>query len=138
MSMIRELFKRGIIGVGFGAISTFIALTVLKFKHIDSSVDEIWWHMLAGMAVGIYFGWSSLIWEHRTWNPLKKLIIHFSLSIIVYFSIAFPVGWISPKPFLIFLNILVFIAIYFLFWLGALFYYRKQTETLNEQLQNRH
>src|SRR5690606_27353662 len=92
--MIKEILKRSLVGIAFGGIATFIALTIIKFSHIEQSAAEVWNHMLASMLLGVYFGIASLIYETDKWNPLKKTIIHFGLSISAYFLIALPVGWI--------------------------------------------
>lgn len=135
--MIIEVLKRSIIGIAFGAISTFIALTIMKFNNIEGTISEVWLHMLASFILGIYYGLSSFIFENNRWSPLKKTIIHFSLSIVVYFLIAFPVGWVPLHPLAIVLSIFIFIVIYVLFWSGYYLYYKKVEASMNAQLKKK-
>lgn len=135
--MMIEILKRGMIGVAFGGIYTFVALTIIKFNHIEVSISEVWTHMLASLILGIYFGLSSFIYENERWSPLKKTVIHFSLSIIVFFLIAIPIGWIPFQILSILLGILLFIIMYSLYWTGYYLYFKKMENDLNEQLQRK-
>lgn len=132
--MIFEIIKRSMIGIAAGGIFTFIALTIMKFKHIEGTVSEVWMHMLASFILGIYYSLSSFIYEYDGWSPLKKTVIHFSLSIVVYFFIAIPTGWIPLHPLSITIGIAIFILVYVLFWIGYFLYYKKVEATMNEQL----
>src|SRR5699024_7312251 len=58
--MIIEILKRSLIGIAFGALYTFIALTIMKFNHIEGSVAEVWNHMLASFVLGIILVYPHL------------------------------------------------------------------------------
>lgn len=133
--MIIEILKRSMIGVAFGGIATFIALTIMKFNHIDGTISEVWMHMLASFIIGIYFGLSSFIYEHDKWSPLKKMVIHFSFSIIVYFTVALTVGWIPFNFLSILIGILLFIISYSIYWTGFYLYFKKMEDTMNKHLK---
>ncbi|MDV2887700.1 DUF3021 family protein, partial [Alkalihalophilus pseudofirmus] len=91
--MILEILKRSMLGIAFGGIFTFIALTIMKFNAFEATVSEIWMHMGASFLIGIYFGISSLIFGDSGSNIIKKSIIHFILSYSVWLIIAGTVGW---------------------------------------------
>lgn len=133
--MMIEILKRSMTGVAFGGIATFIALTIMKFGHIDGTISEVWMHMLASMIIGIYFGLSSFIYENDKWSPLKMIVIHFSLSIVVYFIVAFTVRWVPFHFFAILGSILMFIVIYCIFGAGYYLYFKKMEDTMNKQLK---
>lgn len=135
--MMNEILKRSTIGVAFGGILTFIALTIMKFLHIHSTVNEIWMHMFASIILGIYFGLSSFILDSHMWSPLKKTVIHYCLSLFVYLCVAIPVGWVPFTIFLILLGIVLFTFVYVLFWSAAYFYYKKQAMDMNEHIQQK-
>lgn len=135
--MIIEILKRIMTGIAFGGIFTFIALTIMKFNHIESSVSDIWMHMLASLVIGIYFGLSSFIYFYTKWSYLKQMIIHFSLSIVFYYSIALPVGWVPVTPLAIIGSAIAFIIIYAIFGTGYFLYYKKVADSLNEDLLKR-
>ena len=133
--MIIDILKRSMLGIAFGGIFTFIALTIMKFNHIDGTVSEIWMHMLASFIIGIYFGLSSFIYENDKWSPLKMIVIHFSLSIVVYFIVAFTVNWVPFHFFAILGSILLFIIIYSIFGTGYYLYYKRMEEAMNKHLK---
>jgi len=133
--MIRDIVKRILAGIALGGLSTFIALTIMKFAHFEATVSEIWSNMLASMIIGIYFGLSSYIFETDKWSNLKKTIIHFSCSMIAYYLIALPVGWVPVSPLYLVLSAVVFALIYAVYWTSFYLYYRKVAKSLNKELQ---
>ncbi|MUK89439.1 DUF3021 family protein [Ornithinibacillus sp. L9] len=135
--MLNDVIKRSISGIAVGGILTFIALTILIIFDIESSVKEIWMHMLASFLMGIYFGLSSFIYENETWSPLKKTIIHFTLSIGFYFIVALSVGWVPMNMKAIIFSFFLFILIYAIFWTGYYIYFKKIEATLNKDLEGR-
>ena len=135
--MIIEILKRSLIGIAFGALYTFIALTIMKFNHIEGSVAEVWNHMLASFVLGIYFGLSSFIYEKDQWSPLKATLIHFFLSIAIYFFIAIPMGWIPLDFKFIILGVVLIIVIYGLYWTGYYLYFKRVEVSMNEHFQKK-
>lgn len=123
-------------GIAFGGIITFIALTIVNFTDTDVSVSQIWIYMLCSFILGIYFGLASFIFEDNGWSELKATVIHFIMSIAVYFIIAlFIAKWIPFTLSAILLSFLVFIVIYVLFWIGYYLYYKKVEESMNTNLR---
>lgn len=133
--MILEILKRSMLGIAFGGIFTFIALTIMKFNAFEATVSEIWMHMGASFLIGIYFGISSLIFGDSGSNIIKKSIIHFILSYSVWLIIAGTVGWIQLSGWVIFWSSLLFILIYVLNWFGWYLYFKKIEMALNNYLQ---
>jgi len=132
-----EILKRVFNGIAWGGLATFIALTVLMIFNINPEVSIIWLYMVASFVFGIYFGLASFIFIIDHWSPLKKTIIHFSLSIIVYFAIALPLGWIPLTPIAITLSAFGFILVYIIFWFGYTLYYKKIETSLNDSLSKK-
>lgn len=132
--MINDILNRVLVGIAFCGIITFLALTIMKFSHFEATVDEIWLHMLASLCLGVYFGISSYIYENSNWSPLKKTSIHFGLSLIIYFSLALPVGWIPFETVKIFLGIIAFTMIYIVFYFGYSIYYKIQAKKMNQYI----
>ncbi|MFD2630519.1 DUF3021 domain-containing protein [Oceanobacillus kapialis] len=135
--MILEIAKRCMFGISFSGIFTFIALTIMKFNEIDSSVSEIWMHMGASMLLGIYYGLSSYIYGDGEGSYLKKTIFHFCLSLTIYYIIAFTVGWVPFSWLAASLSFIVFVIVYAIFWFGYYSYYKKVESTMNEQLNKK-
>lgn len=135
--MILEILRRSMLGMAFGGIITFIALTILIINDIESTVSEIWMHMGASLLLGIYFGISSLIFGDDDSNITKKSVIHFFLSYSVWFILAVTVNWIPFSMEAILWSSLVFILIYVLNWLGWYLYFKKLESTLNKHLERK-
>lgn len=132
--MILEALKRSVVGIAFGGILTFIALTIMKFNEYEATVSEIWMHMGASMLLGVYFGVSSLIFGDSGSNLVKKSIIHFILSYSVWLIIASMVGWIPLNAPVILGSSLSFSLLYLLNWFGWFLYFKKVETTLNNYL----
>ncbi|MGM8211315.1 DUF3021 domain-containing protein [Virgibacillus sp. W0430] len=130
-----EVLKRSMLGIAYGAIFTFIFLTVAMLNNLQTSVRVVWESMLASFILGIFFGLASFIFEHEDWSPLKKTVIHFSLSITCYFTIALFIGWIPLHVLAIVSTIFIFIVIYTIFWLGYTVYFKKLEARLNDELK---
>lgn len=133
--MMIEALRRAIIGVGIGGLATFIMLTIFKINSISVTVDEIWGHMLGSLLLGIYFGVGSLIFDKEDWSPLRQIVIHLSLSIIVFFPIALTTGWVPAKPLPILICLITFLIIYALFWFSIRWYLKKMEASMNESIQ---
>ncbi|AVQ97864.1 hypothetical protein OBCHQ24_01945 [Oceanobacillus iheyensis] len=135
--MILEITKRSMIGIAFGGIFTFIALTIMKLNNVESTVSEIWMHMGASMLLGIYYGLSSYIYGDGEGSYLKKTIFHFCLSLTVYFIIAFTVGWVPLNWLAALFSFFVFAIIYSIFWFSYYSYYKKVESSMNEHLNKK-
>lgn len=133
--MIKEILNRIVIGIATGGFLTFVVLTFMKFLGIEGTASEVWNHMLGSMVLGVYFALSSLIYEYDGWSPLKKTVTHYSLSILVYFLVALPIGWIPWNLLSVVVGILAFSVLYALYWTGFLLYFKKVEASLNKQLQ---
>ncbi|GAB2571517.1 DUF3021 domain-containing protein [Gracilibacillus alcaliphilus] len=133
--MILEIFRRCMLGVAFGGIFTFIALTIMKVNEYEATVSEIWMNMGASLLLGIYFGLSSFIFGASGSNIIKKSLLHFVLSYSVWLIIAGVVGWIPLSGKVILWSSLLFILIYVLNWFGWFLYFKKVEATLNRHLQ---
>lgn len=130
----KEIFKRIVYGIAYGGVISFIALTILMLTQTDSPIPVIWLYTLMGYILGIYFGLASFIFEIETFSPLKKTVIHYSVSMIVYFIIALSVGWIPIAWLPIILSIIIFTLVYLIFWFGYNLYYKKVEASMNESL----
>ncbi|MBM7714835.1 glucan phosphoethanolaminetransferase (alkaline phosphatase superfamily) [Bacillus thermophilus] len=133
--MISKMIHRSMYGVAFGSIVTFIALTFLMAFNINLPVSQIWLYMLASFFIGIYYGLASFIFELEAWSPLKKTVVHYSLSITVFFIFALSLHWVPFNWKAIVLTIIGFTLIYALYWFGYTLYYKRVESSLNDTLQ---
>lgn len=85
----------------------------------------------------VYFhsGNKEFIFVGNGMSMLKQTAIHFILSMIVYFSIALPMGWIPFTVSAIIWSSVFFIIIYAVFWGVYYLYYKKIEAAMNENLK---
>ncbi|WP_182914396.1 DUF3021 domain-containing protein [Paenibacillus sp. 1011MAR3C5] len=133
--MVSEVFKRIMLGFGCSAIIMLAVLTGLMMKDAVVPAKLLWGNLLASMIMGAYFGAASFIFQYDRWSPLKQLMVHFLLSIALYFPISIGVGWIPLKPLAIVLGLIMFIVTYSIFWTGFRYYFKKQAEALNASVR---
>lgn len=135
--MIGNVLKGIIGGIGVGALLTFIVFTIMLANDVDIDTYMLWKSMLCNMVVGAYFSTAGYIFAYHAWSPLKQLIIHYGLSLAVFYPIAFWAEWIHIEFIPILLSLLMFTAIYAVFWVGFTLYYRNQTKKLNESVNQK-
>lgn len=135
--MIGELVRRSMIGVAYGGLTTFIALTILLVQDITPPIQTVWLYMLCALILGIYFGVSSFIFELETWSPLKMTLVHFVSSVSLYYVIALSVGWVPVEWRAIGLSFIIFSAIYAVYWYGFWTYHKRLEAKMNEQLMKK-
>jgi uncharacterized membrane protein len=133
--MVRKIIQRGFMGISSGGIIMFMALTMLMINEIEVSVPDLWKNMLGSLLMGVYFGIASLLFEHEKWSPLKQLVVHFLLSIMLFFPIAISVGWIELQWRPILLGAGTFMIIYAIFWFAISSYFRKQARSMNNSVR---
>ncbi|MCG7408265.1 DUF3021 domain-containing protein [Paenibacillus sp. ACRRX] len=135
--MIADIVKRVAVGFCYAAIITFVSLTMLMLNDTEVSVRVMWLNMLGSMIIGAYFGLASFIFNYDKWSPLKQLIVHYVLSLIVYFSTAILIGWIPLILTALLISLVIFSAIYTVFWFGYRSYYRRQAKELNDSVRRK-
>lgn len=132
-----QLWRSIVTGIAWGGIITFAALTILVLTETEAPVNKVWLYMGGSLFLGIYYGLAGFIFIIERWSPLKKTTIHFLLSLSIYFTVAFLLGWVPVTWQAIVLSTGIFIFIYLLFWFGYRLYYRNVAVSLNDSL-NQH
>ena len=133
--MILEVLRRSMLGLGFSALFTFAILTVIVLQDVQVSIPIVWKNMLGSMMMGIYFGCASLIFEMEKWSPLKKTVLHFLISILVWLPLAVYMGWVPFEVTTIFIGLGIFLVIYLLFWYGFYFYFKMIEKDMNNSVK---
>lgn len=133
--MIMEMIRRGFFGMSFSAIITFVALTIITFNNLEVLASELWVHMLGSLTLGVFWGMASLLFDTDHLSPMRQIVTHFSLSIIVFYPIALGIGWIPFKMIAIVVSLITFVIIYIVFWFSIHFYLRKMAASLNHAIK---
>ncbi|HEY4578733.1 MAG TPA: DUF3021 domain-containing protein [Savagea sp.] len=129
---LKRIGHRILIGIAFGGIATFFALTRLWLIDAEVSVETIWRMTTAAMLTGIYFALAAFIFEMERYSQLTKTIIHYVLSLIVFWSCAMFGKWFSPSHYLA--MFFIFTGQYVIYWLLFYTYYKRQLNRMNAQL----
>lgn len=132
----KEFLNRSILGVFFGSFLTLITIFMTVYigekEVLDSSV--LVKNALGIIICGWFFSVTPLLFELENFSLKIKTVLHFLCVVVLYFIVAFVIGWI---PFTIkgFIGMLgIFIVFYTIIWLSFYLYFRQQAAKLNEDL----
>ncbi|ANU15215.1 hypothetical protein B481_1376 [Planococcus halocryophilus Or1] len=128
---------RSIVGIFFGAFLS-IVMTYTVILNGQETLDSglFLQNSFGSMLCGWFFAVSSLIFDHHNWSLRRQTVVHFITVIVLYFVLAFGIGWF---PFTVegFLLILViFVVFYLLFWFAFYFYFKNQAQKMNKELNS--
>lgn len=135
--MIGNVVKRIWMGFGAAAVFTWVAVGILVLTETEASVTDIWVNMMGSIVIGGYFAGASYIFDHDRWSPLKQMIIHFVLSVIVFFPLALRVGWLPAEPLPLLIGLGIFIVMYMIFWFVIRMILNRQAASLNRSLKRK-
>lgn len=132
----RVFLNRSILGIFFGSFLTIIILFMTvyfgKLEVLDAAV--LMKNTLGMIICGWFFSVTPLLFEIEGLSLKLQTTLHFLCVVVLYFIVAFIIGWI---PFTLkgFLGMLViFIVFYTIIWLAFYLYFRQQAVKLNEDL----
>ncbi|GAB4074708.1 hypothetical protein GCM10028778_22110 [Barrientosiimonas marina] len=130
-----KILFRSMMGFAHGGIFTLIYMTILNFSIDSDNLSRIWLATVVFMLIGLYFGFASSIYENENWSLLKKTIVHFSVSLVVFHIIMLGTGLQSLEVWPILLNLTLFVLIYAGFWIGHVLYYKKMIKDMNNSIK---
>ncbi|MEK4385730.1 DUF3021 domain-containing protein [Solibacillus sp. FSL W7-1464] len=132
----KGFLNRSIAGIFFGSFLTLVTIFLTVYfgekEVLDSSV--LVKNALGLIICGWFFSVTPLLFEMENFTLKMKTVLHFLCVVILYFIVAFVIGWI---PFTIkgfFGMLCIFIVFYTVIWLGFYLYFRQQAAKLNEDL----
>lgn len=86
--------------------------------------------------LGLVFGFVSVIWEEEKLSILARTILHFLLTGLTMIFVGYKLYWFQKS----FLSLAIFLAIYFLIYLGIWFIeyaiYKRDIASLNAKIKN--
>lgn len=132
----KTFISRSMTGIFFGAFITVITSnSIVLFSDRNLLDGDLFLKNSIGfMLCGWLFSVSSLYFENQRLRLIQQTALHFATVIVLYFILAFGIGWI-PFNFISFLlAIAIFIAIYTISWTSFYFYFKYQMKKLNEEL----
>jgi len=128
---------RSIMGIFFGAfIAVFFTNLIVIFGDQEILDGQLF---LKNSFGSIFCGWfftvSPLYFENKNLRLSQQTGLHFITVVVLYFILAFGIGWVpfNLASFLLMLG--VFIVFYAIFWITFYLYFRNQANKLNAELQ---
>lgn len=86
--------------------------------------------------LGLVFGFASVVWEEEKLSILARTILHFLLTASTMVFVGYKLYWFQKS----FLSLAIFLAIYFLIYLGIWFIeyaiYKRDIASLNAKIKN--
>ncbi|OJX40460.1 MAG: hypothetical protein BGO78_05550 [Chloroflexi bacterium 44-23] len=148
--MKKQIISRIIIGFPVGVliayvISIIISLLIGKGQYyatepslIVTAGNEINAVLLQFVLAGIYgaiWAGSSAIWENEDWSLLKMTVVHFLITSISTYPIAYFTHWMAHDLAGMAIYFAVFIGIYASVWAGLYGVWRNRIKLLNAKIQ---
>lgn len=131
----KNFLIRSILGIFFGAFIAVI-LTGSVVLYGQESLDGALFlkNAVGSMICGWFFVSSTMYFENPNWSLARQTALHFITVIILYFFLAFVIGWIPFywTSFVVMLGI--FLTFYAIFWTSFYLYFRNQAQKLNDEL----
>ncbi|MFA8439413.1 DUF3021 domain-containing protein [Pueribacillus sp. YX66] len=129
---------RSVIGILLGAFLSVLTMCSIVWIGDQSTLDGHLFvkNALGSMFAGWFFSAASLYFEIESLKLFMQTILHFVTVTILYFILAFGIGWVPIDPKSVMTAIIIFIVIYTIMWLSFYFYFRNESRKLNEDLQN--
>jgi len=132
----KTFLYRSIIGIFFGAfIAVILTNSVVLFSDKDMLDGQLFLkNSLGSIFCGWFFTVTPLFFENVNLRLSQQTALHFVTVVILYFILAFGIGWVpfTVKSFLLALG--VFVVFYSVFWTSFYLYFRGQAKKLNAEL----
>jgi len=87
---------------------------------------------LCALVYGAVWVGSTVIWQIDKWSILKQNIIHFLITSIVVFPIAYVTGWMIHTPLGVLIYFGTFLIAYAIIWWTQYLLIKKRVAQLNE------
>lgn len=128
---------RSMIGIFFGAFLAvvFTNLYVLSDDHIMLDGTLFLKNSLGSIFCGWFFTVSALYFENPNLRLSQQTALHFVTVVILYFILAFGIGWVPFNLTSFLVSIGFFICFYIVFWTLFYLYFKRQMKKLNEELE---
>jgi hypothetical protein len=128
---------RSMIGIFFGAfIAVILTNSVVLFSEKDTLDGALFLkNSLGSVFCGWFFTVSPLYFENKMLQLWQQTISHFVTVVILYFLLAFGIGWVpfNVPSFLTAMGL--FLVVYLVIWASFYLYFKRQVKKLNDELE---
>lgn len=130
----KSFLTRSLFGIFFGAFLSIVITGVMVLNGQETVDGGLFVrNSIGNMLCGWFFVASTLYFEIPTWSLLKQTAAHFITIVVLYFVLAYGIGWF---PFTIpsfLLIIAVFAILYALLWSGMSYYFKHRGRKGNKK-----
>ena len=128
---------RSVMGIFFGAfIAVLLTNSVVYFGEQEVLDGQLF---LKNSFGSIFCGWfftvSPLYFENKNLRLSQQTGLHFITVVVLYFILAFGIGWVPFNLVSILLTLGLFVLCYAIFWTVFYLHFRNQVNKLNAELQ---
>ena len=128
---------RSAVGILFGAfIAVLLTNSVVYFGDQEVLDGQLF---LKNSFGSIFCGWfftvSPLYFENTNLRLSQQTGLHFVTVVVLYFILAFGIGWVPFNIASFLLTLGLFIIFYAIFWTAFYLHFRNQANKLNAELQ---
>ena len=137
----KHFIKLTLFGIAWGCtISMFVmligALTVGD-TFFSMSANDFVKQALGSMITGIAFLLPTFVYKNENLAKWLQTMIHMGIGFLVYFIVAFNLGWIpTERGFGLAAATVIFAVVFgFAIWLGFYLYYKHEAIRMNEKIE---
>ena len=133
----KSFLIRSMMGIFFGSfLSIIMTYTVVLSGQETLDSGLFLKNSLGTILCGWFFTASTLYFENHKWTLRRQTAMHFATVTVLYFVLAFGIGWFPFTVPSFLLMLAVFLIFYVLFWTAFYLYFKNQAKKLNAELNN--
>ena len=148
--MIKRITNRFFLGIPFGITlglivtivfayltnQTFYQMIVNRFgNYANNSLDNLTVTVILWALLGSLFFVAALIFTIEYWSFLKKVIVHFFVTISIFMLIAYALDWYSLSIGSFVDQIMAFVVIYVLFFIHDKIQAKRNVAAINNKIK---
>lgn len=138
--MIKELLKRGFIGIGAASlVCCTVSLTAYRCG-VDFSAFNITDYVLNQLGysfIGFVTACASLLFEVKRFSKLKATVLHFCAILASYLISGFAAGWFRQWGVSLLIPIACFFVSYTITWCSIYFSIKRSVAAINKKLSEK-
>ena len=136
-NVIKEILKRGFIGLGCASLFCMI-LTLIEYwcgvDFSDLGVIDTVRNQIAYSLVGLALGCASVLFNMERFSMLKATVLHFIIILLVYVLAGFIGGWFCAWGVKLLIPVACFAGTYLITWTTVYFAIKKSADKINQKL----
>lgn len=127
---------RSMIGIFYGAfLAVILTNSFVYFGGQDVLDGQLFLkNSLGSIFCGWFFTVSPLYFEITNLRLIQQTVLHFITVFILYFILAFGIGWIPFTLKSSLIALAIFLTLYSISWIGFYLYFKRQVQRLNAEL----